>query len=153
MALDRIKRLISNAFQQARIGAPAAREMGERGAHETRRAAGKSAAAYPCRMKEPAFLIQKRVPSMNLFRRIVFLGSGEAFDGRAHFVPLFFHIRDKLELRAATVQIVLGIMDTEIRVAGQVIGQETHAAFQRHQLGAHGQRGFFVRGQALPAGA
>ena len=45
-----------------------------------------------------------------------------------------FHVTDKLELCAGTIQVLSRTMYSEVMVTFQIIGQETHAAFQCHQF-------------------
>ena len=63
---------------------------------------------------------------------------GILFDHGGHGVELLLHVLHQLELGAAAVQVLLGIVDAEVVVAVQIVGQEADTALQGHHLGAHG---------------
>ena len=48
------------------------------------------------------------------------------------------HILDEFELGAGAFKIVIGMVDFEIPVPADVVGQKAHTAFQRHQDGGKG---------------
>ena len=68
-------------------------------------------------------------------------------DNLRHRVPLVLHICHQLELGTAAVQILLGIVDTEIIITIDVIGQEAGAALQSHGKRTQRQNFLFLLGQ------
>lgn len=56
------------------------------------------------------------------------------FTVRCRKETLCFHISNQLKLGAAAVQVLLGVVNVEVVVSIQIVGQEADAAFQDHQL-------------------
>ena len=56
-----------------------------------------------------------------------------------HLLPLLLHVRHQLKLGAAPYQVLPGVVDVEVVVAVQIVGEEPDAALQGHELGAPGE--------------
>ena len=69
-------------------------------------------------------------------------------DDRGHLIEYIFHLSYQRELGAGTVEVVVRVGNMEIMVALQIVGQETDAAFQCHELSTPSKTLFFscVRG-------
>ena len=64
-------------------------------------------------------------------------------DDRSHLIEYIFHLSYQRELGAGTVEVVVRAGNMEIMVALQIVGQETDAAFQCHELRTPGKTLFF----------
>lgn len=64
-------------------------------------------------------------------------------DDFQHLIENLFHLSYQRELGAGTVEVVVRAGNMEIMVALQIVGQETDAAFQRHEFGTPSKTPFF----------
>ena len=64
-----------------------------------------------------------------------------------HSIPVFLHVGGQFELGSGAVEVLSLVVDVEVVVALQIIGEETHTTFHRHQLGAPRQGLLFQRGE------
>ena len=106
------------------------------------RSPGRGGAPFPlmaaCARRRSACLY-KAAPCSSGTRGRFCNGLSEIFFRRGlHGSPLGLHVRHQLELGAAAVQVLALAVRFEVVVALQIIGEEAHAALQRHQLGAPG---------------
>ena len=60
-------------------------------------------------------------------------------DDFQHLIENLFHLPHQCELGAGAVEVVVRAGNMEIMVALQIVGQETDAAFQRHEFGTPGK--------------
>ncbi len=60
-------------------------------------------------------------------------------ENRFERVALPLEVGEQRELRAGEIEILAGAADPEVAIAGQVVGQESHAEQQRHQLAREDQ--------------
>ena len=79
-----------------------------------------------------------------MFCEITF-GSEVGFraNNRGHLIEYIFHLSYQRELGAGTVEVVVRVGNMEIMVALQIVGQETDAAFQCHELSTPSKTLFF----------
>ena len=64
-------------------------------------------------------------------------------DDFQHLIENLFHLPHQCELGAGAVEVVIRASNMEIMVALQIVGQETDAAFQCHELSTPGKTSFF----------
>ena len=64
-------------------------------------------------------------------------------DDFQHLIENLFHLPHQCELSAGAVEVVIRASNMEIMVALQIVGQETDAAFQCHELSTPGKTSFF----------
>ena len=64
-------------------------------------------------------------------------------DDFQHLIENLFHLPHQCELGAGAVKVVIRASNMEIMVALQIVGQETDAAFQRHEFGTPSKTPFF----------
>ena len=64
-------------------------------------------------------------------------------DDFQHLIENLFHLPHQCELGAGAVEVVVRAGNMEIMVALQIVGQETDAAFQCHELSTPGKTSFF----------
>lgn len=52
-----------------------------------------------------------------------------------HNIPAFLHVGGQFELGSGAVEVLSLVVDVKVVVALQIIGEEAHATFHRHQFG------------------
>ena len=71
-------------------------------------------------------------------------------DDFQHLIEYLFHLSYQRELGAGTVEVVVRAGNMEIMVALQIVGQETDAAFQRHESCTPCKTLFFCHAHGCP---
>ena len=64
-----------------------------------------------------------------------------------HGIPVPFHIGSQLELGAGAVEVLGFVVNVEVVISLQIISEEAHTTFHRHQLGTPRQGLLFQRGE------
>ena len=68
-----------------------------------------------------------------------------------HSIPAFLHVGGQFELGSGAVEVLSLVVDVEVVVALQIIGEEAHTTFHRHQFSPHGRVCFSSGVNASPA--
>lgn len=64
-----------------------------------------------------------------------------------HNIPAFLHVGGQFELGSGAVEVLSLVADVKVVVALQIIGEEAHTTFHRHQFGTPRQGLLFQRGE------
>ena len=69
-----------------------------------------------------------------------------------HNIPAFLHVGGQFELGSGAVEVLSLVVDVKVVVALQIIGEEAHTTFHRHQFGTPRQGLLFQRGERFKIG-
>ena len=61
-----------------------------------------------------------------------------------HNIPAFLHVGGQFELGSGAVEVLSLVVDVKVVVALQIIGEEAHTTFHRHQFG-HTRQGLHIQ--------